>query len=166
MPSTASPQRIAWIGGTVHSIIVRGEHSDGRVTVLRSSMRAPSASPVHVHRRDDEIITLLSGSAVVWHGNVRQELGPGDTAFMPKGIPHSYRITEDADVVTVCTPAGIEAFFERAGWDLARGDAPEGWQVDMEALQEAAKLTGEVVLGPPLETDDVMPEDLRTWDGG
>lgn len=160
-----SPRKIAWLGGTVHTIVLAGEQTGDRVTVLRSLMRAPAASPVHVHRHDDEAVMLLSGAAVLWCGGARHEMGAGDTVFMPRGVPHCYRITEDADVVTVCTPAGIEAFFEHAGWDLAQGDPPPDWTVDMDTLKEAAELTGEIVLGPPLGAGDPMPDELRAWSG-
>ena len=87
------------------------------------------------------------------------------TSRLPRRVPHGYRIVEDADVITICTPSGIERFFRHAGWDLAQGDPPAGWTVDREALIAAGRGKGEFVLGPPLEPEDAMPAEFRAWNG-
>jgi quercetin dioxygenase-like cupin family protein len=150
-------QNFAWLGGTIHSIALSGDDTEGRLTLLRSAMRAAAASPVHIHGNDDETLLLLGGRMVVWRGDTRHELGPGDAIFLPRRIPHCYRVIEDADVITVCTPSGIEAFFAAAGWDMAQGDPPADWDVDPDTLRKATFLTDETVLGPPLAADAEMP---------
>jgi quercetin dioxygenase-like cupin family protein len=151
--------RIAWIGGSVHTVCLAGPATEGRLTVLRSSMRGPAASPVHVHPEEDETVAVLDGRAVFWAGRDRFEAAAGDTVFLPRGLAHTYRITsETADLITICTPAGMERFFRAAGWDLSRGPVPDGWAVAPADLQAAALAGGQQVLGPPLALDEDMPE--------
>ncbi len=153
-------QRIAWLGGSVHRILLDGDATDGRLMAARSTMRGGSASPVHVHQVEDETVFVLSGSLVAWVGDQRFELGPGDTAFLPRLVPHTYAITSpEAELLSVCNPAGLESFFREAGWDLAQ-PMPDGWTVDMQALARASAATGQRVLGPPLAPDDTMPAEL------
>jgi hypothetical protein len=120
-------------------------------------MRGGAASPVHVHSRDDETILLNDGTGLFWAGDKRWEAGPGDTVFLPRDVPHTYLFTSDTvDMVTVCTPGGMEDFFRAAGWDLAR-PLPPDWAVDMAELKAAGEATGQRVLGPPLGRGDLMP---------
>ena len=153
----ATEQQIAWIGGSVHRVVLDGAATAGRLAAFRSSMRGGAASPVHVHERDDETIFLNDGTGLFWAGDKCWEAGPGDTVFLPRDVPHTYLFTSDTvDMVTVCTPSGMEDFFRAVGWDLA-SPLPQDWAVDMAELKAAGEATGQRVLGPPLGRGDVMP---------
>lgn len=152
-------EQIAWIGGSVHSVILDSAATENRLAAFRSSMRAGAGSPVHVHDRDDETVFVLEGIGIFWAGDQRWELKSGDTAYLPRGVPHTYLITSDTvDMITVCNPAGLEEFFRTAGWDLSHPRPPD-WTVDIGALQAAAEATGQRVLGPPLTVGEQMPAD-------
>ena len=113
-------QQIAWIAGSVHRITLDAAATEGRLTAIRSTMRGGAASPVHVHEHEDETVFVLSGTGVFWAGEKRWNLSSGDTAFLPRGLPHTYMFTSDeAELLTICNPAGMEEFFRAAGWDLA-----------------------------------------------
>ncbi|MEY9856341.1 quercetin dioxygenase-like cupin family protein [Catenulispora sp. GAS73] len=151
-------QQLAWIAGTVHRIVLDAAATEGRLAAVRSTMKGGAASPVHVHEREDETVFVLSGTAVVWAGDRRWELSSGDTAFLPRGLPHTYLFTSDtAELLTVCNPAGMEEFFRAAGWDLA-DPMPEDWAVDVRSLGGIGAEAGQIVLGPPLRAEDAMPE--------
>jgi hypothetical protein len=112
-----------------------------------------------VHEQEDETVFLISGSGIFWAGDKQWELGSGDTAFLPRGVPHTYRFTSDTvDMLTVSSPAGMEEFFRAAGWVLA-SPVPENWAVDMSEMQAAAWACGQRVLGPPLNPGDSMPSE-------
>nr|WP_221383025.1 cupin domain-containing protein [Actinoplanes polyasparticus] len=157
-PYAAQPdehEAIEWIGGGLMRIPLSGQHTGGRLTLFRSSAAAGSASPVYVHHREDEIMLLLSGSGVFWAGEHRYELSAGGVFVVPRGVPMAYRLTSDAEIVAVTTPAGLESFFRRAGRDV-RQPRPDGWELSDDALAEASRATGQAVLGPPLGLDDRM----------
>jgi quercetin dioxygenase-like cupin family protein len=155
-------RQIAWLGGSTHHITLDGQLTEGRLTLMRSVMVSGTAAPVHVHPDEDETLALLRGSAVVWAGADRWQMRAGDTVFLPRGLPHTYRVVEEADLFTVCTPSGMERFFDQAGWDLAAGPAPDSWHVTPAAMQDAARAGGQVVLGPPLEVADEMPHEFQS----
>ena len=155
-------EQLEWLGGGVMRILLDGEKTDGQLTVLRSAAASGSASPVHVHAREDEIIVLLRGSGIFWAGDRRYELSEGGVAFLPRNVPHAYRFTsETVDMLAVCTPAGAEEFFRTAGWDLSR-PKPDGWEITPASMGAAADATGQTILGPPLAADDVIPEAFLT----
>lgn len=162
-PYAAQPdeqEAVEWIGGRLMRIPLSGEHTGGRLTLFRSSAKAGSASPVYVHSREDEIMLLLSGSGVFWAGEHRYELSAGGLSVVPRGVPMAYRLTSDAEIVAVTTPAGLESFFRRAGRDV-RQPRPDGWQLTSEAIAAASEATGQTILGPPLELEaQTIPAEL------
>jgi quercetin dioxygenase-like cupin family protein len=157
LSTPSGQQSLGWIGGSVHRVVLDTASTEGRLAAFRSSMRAGAAGPVHVHDREDETVFLLEGEGTVWSGDQRWTVRSGDTVFLPRQVPHTYLFTsETVEMITVCTPAGMEEFFRAAGWDLST-PPPPGWQVEPAALRAAAQACGQRVLGPPLGADDVMP---------
>ena len=78
-------------------------------------------------------------------------------AFLPRNVPHALRITAPSDVLIVCAPAGIERFFAAIGWDPSQSK-PTGWApASPETMAEAAKASGQRILGPPLAEHDLIP---------
>ncbi|MBB5917630.1 quercetin dioxygenase-like cupin family protein [Nocardia transvalensis] len=152
----ADHQQLEWLGGGVMHVLLDGEHTGGQFAMFRSSAPTGAASPAHVHTREDEIVVMLSGSAVFWVGEQRFEVGEGGVAFLPRGVRHAYRITSDADMLVLSTPSGLEDFFRGAGHDL-KTPKPEGWQITPETMGKAAAANGQIILGPPLALDGVLP---------
>jgi quercetin dioxygenase-like cupin family protein len=145
----ADHQQLEWIGGHTLEILLDGKATAGQVMVVRSQLTAGSASPLHLHRNEDEMFVLLRGEGVFWLGDERHEVGEGGCVFLPRDIPHAYHFTSpEVDLLTVCTPSGMEEFFRGAGRDL-RSPRPDGWEITMPALIEAAKIGGQEILGPP-----------------
>ena len=67
--------------------------------------------------------------------------------FLPKGIPHGYRITSPtADLLMINTPAGIEGMFRATGRDKAT-PRPEGYVVTPDPAVSVEY--GNIVMGPP-----------------
>jgi len=124
---------------------------------------AAAAEPprVHIHTREDEVFLVLEGEGVFWVGDQRQQVSAGGVAFLPRGLPHAYRMTSDHfDVITLCTPAGIEEFFRAAGWDLSKSKPPE-WEITPATLTAAAARAGQQIIGPPLaEHEPSIPIDV------
>lgn len=53
--------------------------------------------PMHIHHNEDESIFVLEGSLVFQLGDEKFEVEKGGTVYMPKGVPHGFRITGDRD---------------------------------------------------------------------
>src|SRR3954470_13200421 len=73
--------------------------------------------PMHVHPRQEERITVISGSVRSRSGGVDRVLSPGDTVVSPPGAAHTVGPAghEDAEVVAELRPAlAYERFIERS----------------------------------------------------
>ena len=49
----ADQQRLAWLHGGEVSVLLDGQATDAKATVLRHRFPAGSTSPVHLHTRED-----------------------------------------------------------------------------------------------------------------
>lgn len=102
----------------------------------------------HLSQREDQQQLEWIGGSVF---SVLLDAGAtgGGIVFLPRRVPHSYRITsEKADLLLISTPGGLEKMFRHAGRDL-REPRPEGFEIPLSLLAEAAEISGNVLLGPP-----------------
>jgi quercetin dioxygenase-like cupin family protein len=107
LAQAAEHEQLQWLEGGVMRIMLDGEKTGGQLMMQRQGTQRESASPVHVHDREDETVVLLQGSGIWWAGDQRWELSEGGVAFLPRNVPHAYRLTSPTvDMLTVCTPAG------------------------------------------------------------
>jgi quercetin dioxygenase-like cupin family protein len=152
----AGHQQLEWLRGGVMNILLDGAKTDDQVMMFRSTLPGGSATPVHVHDREDEVFLLLEGSGVFWAGEQRYELTDGGIAFLPRQVPHAYLLTsETVKMIGLSVPAGLEHFFRAAGWDRSQ-PKPEGWVLTPEIMARAAAATGQNILGPPLSAGDAV----------
>ena len=142
-------QQLEWLAGGTMSILLDSEATEGQLLVARSHTSEGVASPYHMHTREDEVFMMISGTAQFWCGEEESELAEGGIIFLPKNVPHAYRITSaKADMMIICTPGGNEGLYRYVGRDRAT-QRPDGWEITPERLAEGARMVGSVVLGPP-----------------
>jgi quercetin dioxygenase-like cupin family protein len=142
-------QKLEWLDGSTLSILLDSAATDGRLMVGRFDVSKGEAPPFHLHTREDEVFMLIKGTALVWVDEEEMELAEGGIVFLPKNIPHAYRITSaKADLLMINTPAGIEGMFRHAGRDRAE-PRPDGFEISPARMAEAAEKFGNVIVGPP-----------------
>ena len=142
-------QTLEWLDGGTISILLDSQATNGQLTVGRFAVGKGEAPPFHLHTREDEIFMLIKGEALLWLGDEQMELSEGGIVYLPKNIPHGYRITSNtADLLMITTPGGIEGMFRQAGRDITT-PRPDGFSISKEKLAEAAANHGQVLLGPP-----------------
>lgn len=142
-------QQLEWLDGGTLALLLDGKATDGQLMIGRFDVSKGEAPPFHKHTREDEVFMLIKGTALVWSDDQETELKEGGIVFLPKNIPHAYRITSDkADLLMINTPAGIEGMFRYAGRDRAT-PRPDGFEIPVSKLAEASEKFGNVILGPP-----------------
>jgi quercetin dioxygenase-like cupin family protein len=142
-------QQLEWLDGGTLAILLDGKATDGQLMIGRFDVSEGEAPPYHKHTREDEVFMLIKGTALVWCDDQEMELSEGGIVFLPKNIPHAYRITsKKADLLMINTPAGIEGMFRYAGRDKATA-RPAGFEISPARMAEGADKFGQVILGPP-----------------
>jgi quercetin dioxygenase-like cupin family protein len=142
-------QQLEWLDGGTLAMLLDGAATDGQLMVGRFDVSRGEAPPYHMHTREDEVFMLIKGTALVWYDDQEMELAEGGIVFLPKNIPHAYRITSaKADLLMINTPAGIEGMFRYSGRDRAT-PRPDGFEISPKSMAEGAEKFGQVIVGPP-----------------
>jgi mannose-6-phosphate isomerase-like protein (cupin superfamily) len=148
----AGSREVWWIDSRV-DVILAADQTGGHAGMWLWHARRGAASPLHLHRREDEQFLVVDGTARFVVGDERIDAGPGDTVLLPRDVPHAYLVTsETARLVGSVTPGGFEAFFTRLGAPVIPG-APEGPPPSVAAMAGAAPELGIEILGPPPALD-------------
>ena len=83
----------------------------------------------------------------MWCDDKEYELAEGGIVYLPKNVPHGYRITsKQADLLMINTPAGIEGMFRETGRDKST-PRPPGFEIKPDPA--LADKYGNVIVGPP-----------------
>src|SRR3977135_4063223 len=140
-------QQLEWLDGGTLAILLDGKATDGQLMVGRFDVSEGEAPPYHRHTHEDEVFMLIKGTALVWVDDQEMELSEGGIVFLPKAIPHAYRITsKKADLLMINTPAGIEGMFRETGRDKST-PRPQDFHVPPDPAISAKY--GNVIVGPP-----------------
>jgi mannose-6-phosphate isomerase-like protein (cupin superfamily) len=112
-------ERLVFGGGTV--VLRATAATTGGVLTIFEEVPPLLDTPAHVHAKEDELFYILEGDHIVNRGELEFRVGPGDTVFLPRGIPHAQRrvVPGEGRMLVVCSPAGFEGFLR----DLAAADA-------------------------------------------
>jgi quercetin dioxygenase-like cupin family protein len=140
-------QQLEWLDGGTLALLLDGKATDGQLMMGRFDVSKGEAPPFHKHLNEDEVFMLIKGTALVWFDEQEYELAEGGVVYLPRGIPHGYRITSaNADLLMLNTPAGIEGMFRETGRDKST-PRPPGFKVIPNP--EVSQKYGNVVVGPP-----------------
>lgn len=91
------------------------------INVVNPGFEGP---PVHVHPHAEEIYQVLEGKMDVYVGGTWRQLGPGESATVPAGVPHTLKnpYAEAVRMINVHQPAlAFERFFRRMHAMIADG---------------------------------------------
>jgi quercetin dioxygenase-like cupin family protein len=140
-------QQLEWLDGGTLAMLLDGAATNGQLMIGRFDVALGEAPPYHTHTREDEVFLLIKGTALVWCDDEEHELSEGGIVYLPKNIPHGYRITsKKADLLMINTPAGIEGMFRETGRDKA-APRPDGFQIKPDPA--LADKYGNIIVGPP-----------------
>lgn len=134
-------QRIV-AGANVIAYKVAGKDTGGALFIFEQTSMRKGGPPRHLHHDQDEWFYILEGEYIAEVGKEPMRLGPGDSLFAPRKIPHvwAYVGTRPGKLLIGFQPAGkMETFFQEAAklHDFAAG----------EKLYRAC---GMELVGPPL----------------
>ena len=91
-----------WFLGTLATIRIPGEAVAGRYALIEFVLRYASP-PLHTHPQDESYI-VLEGQLALVGGDQRFQLTAGDTAAVPIGVAHAFRVDTLTAKVLVLAP--------------------------------------------------------------
>jgi quercetin dioxygenase-like cupin family protein len=122
---------------------VRGDETEGELTVFENVIAPGDGPPAHLHEAQDESWYVLDGMLRFRLDSALEEAPAGSFVFVPRGTVHCFQnVGEDpARILVIFNPAGMEPFFEQFA------ELPT---VEAEAFARLGAEVGMKVVGPPL----------------
>jgi quercetin dioxygenase-like cupin family protein len=97
--------------GTVNRRLIGPETvGSDHLELLEGTVEPGQGALPHAHPDLDQVVYVLTGTARAEIDGQSREMGPGDAAFFPKGMPHIFTVTGDrpAKVLVIYTPPYME----------------------------------------------------------
>jgi mannose-6-phosphate isomerase-like protein (cupin superfamily) len=135
------------IMGGKFDLKVSTRDTNGDLLIYDTTRLQRGGPALHRHFRQDEWFYVIRGEFIVRVGEDTLRLGPGDSAFAPRMVPHVWAMLSEGpgQVLVLFQPAGsMEDFFHemsRFGPNIPR---------DQEVLRRLWATHGQEMLGPPL----------------
>ena len=114
-PDNPKSRHVSVAGGT-YTILVSGEETAGRYSLI--DMLVPPGGGPPPHRHDfEEMFTILDGEIELTFRGEAYRASAGSTVNVPANAPHSFKnnSSKPARLLCMCTPAGQEEFFMAVG---------------------------------------------------
>ena len=124
---------------------------DGTISVLEQWHVAGYSPPTHRHTREDQTLYVIAGSITARLGDEERRVGAGEAVFLPRGIPHTFRIDEDGTrLLEINTPGGFERFHIEAGEPATEMRLPDPTPPDVAHMAAVAATHDCELVGPPM----------------
>ena len=152
-----------WFLGTRLRVVSGAAATDGQLAILEQWAPKGFSPPLHVHHREDTALHVLDGELTVLVGEITRSVGPGEATWLPRDVPHTFRVDSgSAHFLEYATPGGIEGFHIDASEPADAPGLPEPAEPDIPLLVAAFARHGGEILGPPLPSDPTPPDTILT----
>lgn len=160
--TTANPEAAAtnerpdegrWFLDTWMKVLCDADSTGGAMAVIDWQGGQGFSPPLHVHHDEDTAMLVLDGKLTVRIGDVEQVCGAGEIAWLPRDVPHTFRVDSPTSrYVEIITPAGFEKFHIEGSREVTTDSfLPEPTPVDVPVLVAHAAEHNCDIIGPPME---------------
>lgn len=101
--------------GMPHTPRVSLAQTNGAYEMVHIAGEPGQFVPPHVHQDEDETFHVLSGTVIFTANGEEVEAAAGTTVFLPRGIPHAFKIGGDgpAEMMLSVSPKSLVPMFEQ-----------------------------------------------------
>jgi mannose-6-phosphate isomerase-like protein (cupin superfamily) len=140
-----------WVVGLLITVKVASEDTGGAFSLIETIEPAQGGPPPHLHHNVEEMMYVLEGEVEFVVGERTIRAGAGSCAYLPRGIPHTYKNigTSPSRTLAVITPGGFEKFFVEVGEPATEGDSPPEGEPDVGRIVQVGQKYGVEFLPPP-----------------
>lgn len=126
-----------------------GKDTNGAFYIFEHRDQGKGGPPRHVHFEQDEWFYVIKGEYAFDIGGVKSRLGPGDTMFAPRKIPHGWACVSDepGTLLTIVSPVGT---FEEFLLETTRHPTLP----PAEEIEKAFEANNMKIVGPPLDVEE------------
>lgn len=140
--------------GTLMTLKAASAETSGLWSLIEQVLPPGFATPLHVHHAEDEAFYILEGEFTFFCGEQAMQAKPGSFVYLPKDIPHCFRVHGDtpARLLQITAPAGIEQGFMEMGDPATSLTLPPPHMPAGEEMAKMAAISAKYhveTLGPP-----------------
>jgi quercetin dioxygenase-like cupin family protein len=109
------------VAGDINTILAFKEDTGGTYSFIEAKV-FPGGGPIpHIQRREHEGFYIIEGQIIFNVDGQRIEAKPGTFVNIPPNVLHSFKneTNENAKMIIVLSPAGLEQFFVEAGLEVS-----------------------------------------------
>jgi mannose-6-phosphate isomerase-like protein (cupin superfamily) len=144
-----------WFGNTLVAIAIPSATGGDGMCVIEHWLPHGDSPPLHIHRNEDEIFHIISGTLKLVVDGRESWANAGQTVLAPKGLPHSYRVEskDGAHVLTITHGTDFERMIRAAGRPTQARELPASSAPSPETIEMLGRLCAENnidLVGPPL----------------
>lgn len=134
-----------WNGDEIQ-VLLDKKGSGGDLGMFTVKTPGPGGPGRHVHDDAGEAFYVLEGEAEFLSDGKLFNLKQGESAFVPKGTEHTFRVTDKdgGKILVIITPGGFEGFFEATKHLKIPADMEQISKISEEQF-------GQKFTGPPLD---------------
>jgi quercetin dioxygenase-like cupin family protein len=143
-----------WAMGSLFEHLVGAADTEGMLGVSIVTQPPGVATPLHRHTHEAEAFLVLEGHVSYRAGDEQHELDDGCFIYLPRGLPHAFRIRGSSPTrfVAFTAPGGLMGLYDEVGTPAlerrlpgADGQSPE---VELPKWAEVGPRYGLEVVGP------------------
>jgi mannose-6-phosphate isomerase-like protein (cupin superfamily) len=140
----------SWFAGALMILKAGTADTGGQFALLDQRVPGGYAVPRHVHHSEDEAWYILEGEATFYCGEQTFAAGPGSWVFLPKDVPHTFKVgAAGARLLTLTDPSGFADFVREASEPATELTIPHPAPLDVPRLAELAAKYNAEIIGPP-----------------
>lgn len=145
-------KRCVAVAGSVYKYLATGEDTGGAYSVFETIIPPrDQGPPPHIHKNEDEAFYILKGEFIISIGDEVFRAVPGDFAYLPRGISHSFKSQSDevGKLLAIVSPSGFEKFFDAVGEPVADENAippPPSEEHIRKIIEQAPKFGIQLIL--------------------
>lgn len=115
-----------WAMGSLFEHLVTGAESGGLLGVSMVTQPPGIATPLHRHTKEAEAFLVLEGRVTYRAGDETFELDDGCFIYLPRSVPHAFRIrgTTPTRFVAFTAPGGLMGLYDEVGIPAAERRLP------------------------------------------
>lgn len=145
-----------WAMGSLFEHLVTASETAGLLGVSLVTQPPGIATPLHRHTHEDEAFLVLEGHVSYRAGDETHELDAGCFIYLPRGVPHAFRIRGEAPTrfVALTTPGGLMGLYDEVGTPALErrlpGEDGQPPEVEIPKWADVGPRYGLEVVGAPI----------------
>jgi quercetin dioxygenase-like cupin family protein len=150
VPFTA-PRTVVNVAGSRYVVLATAPETNNDYSAFQILVPPGAGTPLHSHANEEEVFYVVRGKLRFQTGDSIDEYGAGSLVHAAINVPHLFANigTEEAVVIVLARPAGIEKFFLEVGTKIGPTDAPVApTQEEIEKIVAIAPAYGITVFPP------------------